>query len=98
MLEKMKRRIPDAQDEQLLADLLEDAGRMICAYTLRSEVPEALESARLELAVMLYNRMGMEGEKQHAEGSVSRSVEGLPEYIRRQMNPFRLAKAVGACD
>ena len=96
MLEKLFRRIPDAEDEELLGDLLEDAGRMIMAYTGRGEVPVALEGAQVALAAVLYNRMGMEGEVSHSEGGVSRSVELLPEDLKRQLNPFRLAKAVGA--
>lgn len=94
MLEKIKRRIPDARDDALLNDLLEDAGKMICAYTLRSAVPDVLQAAQIEIAVMLFNRMGMEGEGAHGEGSVSRSVDSLPEYLRRQLNPWRSAKAV----
>lgn len=96
MLDRLKRRLPDAGDEQLLMELLEDAGMMIRAYTLRSEIPEVLEGAQLEIAAMLFNRMGMEGENAHAEGSLSRSVESLPEYVRRQLNPFRLVRAVEA--
>ena len=88
--------MPDAQDEQLLKELLEDAERMICAYTMRESVPEALRGAQLEIAAMNFNRMGMEGENSHGEGSVSRSIESLPEGLRRQMNPWRLARAVEA--
>lgn len=98
MLEKLKRRLPEAENEALLKDLLEDAGGMICAYTRRTAVPEPLEAAQLELAVILFNRMGMEGENSHNEGSVHRSVDSLPEHLRRQLNPWRLAKGVPACD
>lgn len=94
MLDQLKRRIPDARDEALLNDLLADAGCIIRAYTLRSTVPDALQAAQVEIAAMLYNRMGMEGEGSHAEGSVSRGVDSLPELTRRQLNPWRLAKAV----
>jgi len=94
MLARLKRRIPDAQSDALLTDLLEDAGRMILAYTGRTELPPLLEGAQIEIAAMLYNRMGMEGESVHAEGSVSRTADSRPEYIRRQLNPWRLAKAV----
>ncbi len=95
MLEKLKRRIPDADDDALLNDLLVAAEAAILAYTGREAVPEALEGVQIELAAMAYNRMGMEGERSHSEGGVSRSAEGLPELLRRQMNPYRLAKAVG---
>ena len=96
MLEKLKRRIPDAADDALLEDLLDDAAAMILAYTGRDAVPEVLEAAQLALAAAAYNRMGMEGERDHGEGGVTRSVDALPEDIRRQLNPYRLAKAVGA--
>ena len=95
-MDRLKRRIPDLQDEMLMEDLIADAGRMICAYTLRQEVPECLEGVQIEIAAMLFNRMGMEGEMIHSEGSVSHHADSLPESIRRQLNPWRLAKAVKA--
>lgn len=94
MLDQLMRRIPDASDVALLEDLLKSAREIICAYTAREAVPRALESAQLEIAVLLYNRMGMEGENSHAEGSISRGVDSLPEFLRRQLNPWRLAKVV----
>lgn len=96
MLEKLKRRIPDAKDDGLLMDLLADADLFICAYTGRTEVPEALAGAQVALAALFFNRMGMEGELRHAEGDAQRTVESLPEDIRRQLNPFRLGRTVGA--
>ncbi len=95
MLERLKRRIPDAGDEALLNDLLDAAADIILAYTGRREVPDALKNVQIALAVMTYNRMGMEGESSHNEGGISRSVEALPEDIRRQLNPFRLTRTVG---
>lgn len=97
MVSRLKLRIPDAKEDALLEELIASAEGMILAYTGRDELPEALEGAQVEIAAMLFNRMGMEGESMHAEGSVSRTAESLPEYIRRQLNPFRLAKAVGEC-
>ena len=94
MLEKLRRRVPDATDEELLADLLSEAGAFLCAYTRRESVPEGLEDAQVRIAAILYNRMGMEGEKAHAEGGVSRSAEMLPEDLRLWLNGWRLAKTV----
>ncbi len=94
MLEKLRRRIPDARDTGLLNDLLEAAADMILAYTGRDEVPDGLRSAQVSLAAVLYNRMGIEGEAAHSEGGVSRSVEMMPEDLRHQLNAWRLAKAV----
>ena len=87
--------IPCTGRPALLQDLLDDAGRFIRAYTGRESVPEALEGAQLALAAAMFNRMGMEGETRHGEGSVERVAELLPEDVRRQINPYRLAKAVG---
>lgn len=95
MLEKLRRRIPDARDDALLNDLLEEAAQFILGYTGREALPEALQGAQLALAAILYNRMGMEGESARVEGGVSRTVAFLPEDLRRQLNGWRLAKAVG---
>ena len=96
MIAELKRRIPDAvNQEALLDDLLTAAGGMICAYTGRGSVPDALAHLQVEIAAMQYKRMGMEGETAHAEGSVSRSCESLPEWVRAQLNPWRLARTVG---
>ena len=94
MLARLKRRLRDAKDDALLNDLLSDGEKMILAYTGRDSLPPVLQGAQIEIAAMLYNRMGMEGEASHSEGSVSRTADSLPPYIRRQLNPFRLAKAV----
>ena len=97
VLERLKRRLPDAgeAEETLLEDLIADAGRFICAYTCRESVPGALEGAQLELAAVMYNRMGMEGETSHGEGGVNRVAELLPENIACQLRPWRRARTVG---
>lgn len=95
MLEKLMRRLPDATDAALLQDLLADAAAFICAYTGRTDVPEALQSAQVQLAAVFYNRLGMEGEARRVEGSVEHVADAVPEEIRRQLNPFRLVKGVG---
>lgn len=45
MLARLKRRLPDAADEALLADLLSEAAAFIRAYTRREVVPDELEDA-----------------------------------------------------
>ncbi|MGI6239548.1 MAG: phage head-tail connector protein [Christensenellales bacterium] len=95
MLDKLRRRLPDADaDDQLLDDLIDDAGRFIRAYTRRNDVPAALEGAQLQLAAVLFNRMGMEGETAHDEGGIRRDAQLLPEDIACQLRPWRLARAV----
>ena len=95
MLAKLKRRLPDAADDALLNDLLEQAGAFIRAYTRRNEIPEGLEDAQIHIAAILFNRMGMEGESVHSEGGVSRTAEALPEDLRSWLNGWRLARTVG---
>ena len=91
------RRLPDAKADQkdLLSDLIADAGKALCAFTRRQEVPAELEGAQLQLAAVMFNRMGMEGESTHDEGGVMRRAEAMPEDIACQLRPWRLAKAVG---
>ena len=94
MLAKLKRRLPDATDDALLNDLLAEAGAFICAYTRRAAVPEGLEDAQVRVAAILFNRMGMEGERVHGEGGVNRTAEMLPEDLVRWLNGWRLARTV----
>lgn len=94
MLAKLKRRLPDAADDALLNDLLAEAGAFICAYTRRATVPAGLEDAQVRVAAILFNRMGMEGERVHGEGGVNRTAEMLPEDLVRWLNGWRLARTV----
>ena len=94
MLAKLKHRLPDAADDALLNELLEQAGAFIRAYTRRNEIPEGLEDAQIHIAAILFNRMGMEGEISHNEGGVSRTAEMLPEDVKKWLNPWRVAKTV----
>ena len=94
MLAKLKRRLPDAADDALLKDLLDEAKAFLCAYTRRKVVPIELEDAQVRIAAVLFNRMGMEGEISHSEGGVSRTAEMLPEDLKRWLNGWRLAKTV----
>ena len=94
MLAKLKRRLPDAQDDALLNDLLGEAGAFLCAYTRRNVVPAELEDAQVRIAAILFNRMGMEGEVSHGEGGVNRTAQLLPEDLKRWLNRERLARTV----
>ena len=94
LLEQLRLRLPDAADatDALLSSLLDDASSLIRALTLREEVPEGLQNALLRAAVIFYNRRGMEGEKEHAEGDIRRAATDLPEALRREIFSYRLAK------
>ena len=51
---------------------------------------EALRTLKLHIG------MGLEGESAHDEGSLRRNAESLPEFLRRQLNPYRRGRAVEA--
>lgn len=92
----LKRRLSPAEGtDELLCDLLSDAELYVVAYTGRAAVPPELEGTVVELAAIQYNRLGIQGESSHQEGSVSITVDSLPESIRLLLNRFRLARVVG---
>ena len=89
--ERLAARLEGVADAQLDL-LLGDAEGMLLACTCRSVLPDALVTAQVQLAAILYNRQGTEGETAHSEGGVSRAMDGLPEEIRRQIAPYRMAR------
>jgi hypothetical protein len=91
--ERLKARLPTAEDT-LLDALLLDAQEYMLSYTGRKELPAQLIGAQVQLAVIAYNRLGIEGESSHAEGGVSRGMEALPADIERQLMTWRIAKVV----
>ena len=95
MLLRLHRRLgisTGAQDE-LLTYLLVDANALMLAYLNRAELPAALENAQCQLAVLLYNRLGMEGERARSEGPDAAPGSGggtprpLPWYHRPRPAP-----------
>lgn len=98
LLEKFQRRLPDAPADEdaraLYYDLLEDAQTWVLAYTRRETLPEELAPIVMRLAVIAYNRMGIEGEQSHSEGGTSRTLETIPLDIREALASYRLARTV----
>lgn len=96
MLQRLRRRLslPDGAQEELLTDLLADANALMLAYMNRTVIPESLHSAQCQLACILYNRLGMEGEKSRSEGEITMTVDSLPQEIVSQLTPYRLCRTV----
>lgn len=92
-MNRLSARLPGVQSD-MLEMLLDEAEGMLLAYTGRMVLPGALQTAKIQLAVVLYNRQGIEGQTGHSEGGVSRTMETLPEEIRKQIAPYRLARVV----
>ena len=77
-----------------MCDLLADAHALMLAFMNRTQLPEALFPALIRLACILYNRLGIEGESHHSEGSVSMTVDSLPQEITLQLMPYRMLRTV----
>lgn len=89
----LKLRLPDATGKDaLLQSLIQEAGAAILNQTNRETIPAQLEYTQVKLAAIAYNRMGIEGENSHSEGGISVSVDSVPEDIKREINPYRVAK------
>ena len=98
LLLELKRRLPDVKNEEqdsLLLALLRDAASMILNYTGLAAVPAPLLNTQVRLAVILYNRLGTEGDKSRTEGDVNRTFDPLPDALRQELLPFRIVKTGG---
>ena len=91
-LEKLKVRLPDAE-ESLLNQFLEDSEADILDYTNRNVLLPKMEGLQRELAIIYYNRLGSEGEASRSEGGISVSYE-MPESIKSRLKSYRRLKAV----
>lgn len=91
--ERVLARLPTVEDG-LLRALLADAEDAILAYLGLDALPAALQGAQAQLAIVYYNRLGIEGETSHAEGGVRRGMEALPKDIEAQIRPWRVARVV----
>lgn len=98
-LKKLKLQL-DITDDKLddkLNLLLDDAEADILGYCQRDELPFGLYSAQRELAIIRYNKEGVEGQTSHSEGGISRSwgENDIPQSMKSVLNQYRLAKVVG---
>lgn len=94
LLPRLRARIRDEADDNLLLEMLTDAESLVLGHLNREELPEACENAVLRCAVALYNRLGMEGESNHHEGGVVIIADAMPGDVAKMLAPYRLAKAV----
>ena len=80
--------------EELLGELLTQAGQHILHYTGRREVPPGLHTAQVQLAVVLYNRLGTEGERSRREGGMTLQFLDLPDRITQQLRAYRVGRVL----
>ena len=96
-IEKLKVMVKSKSNEDPLLNLLLDkASSYVLNYTRRTVIPETLESVQVDLAVIYYNRIGIEGEQGRTEGGIARTIyvlnNDMPKSITDQLNPFRKVK------
>jgi hypothetical protein len=86
VLKRIKLRIPEEDNDELLLDILDSAKNLILLkrFPFVDELPTELESKYIELelqiAVRMYNKIGAEGETAHTESGVTRNYGGSEEY------------------
>ncbi len=93
-LEKIKLKLDisleDTSKDNILTLYLEDAENEILSLTHLDVIPEQLLSAQVDLAIIYYNKQGIEGQTAHSEGGISRSFEeGIPKNIKKKIIAFR---------
>ncbi len=92
---------PDANetDERLNA-FLEAAENTILDYIGRDILPERLYDVKAQLALIMYNRLGTEGESRRTEGEItSQYIDGLPAEIKGRLKNYpRKVGVINAAD
>ncbi len=97
MLARLKSLLPpngDVTQEGTLEALLDNATAYVLAVTNRRKLSKALEPATVQIALLMYNRQGMEGESGHSEGGVNRTLIDMPDALTQQLLAYRLLKGV----
>ncbi|WP_195397863.1 phage head-tail connector protein [Holdemania sp. 1001302B_160321_E10] len=83
------------KNADLVAIVLEAAEQTILSLTNRTKLIPPLEAARRDLAVVMINRLGTEGESSRSEGGISISFEEMPKVIQTAIETYRLARVCG---
>lgn len=97
-VEKIQLMMPDIE-EKILKDEISEAikvsydavlNRLYPFDLTKTEIPERYISAMLQIAVVLINKKGIEGETTHKEGSVSQTFEGsdIPQSMLKRIPTF----------
>lgn len=82
---KLKLGITDNSQDGLLELYLEDTADFILNQTHLDTIPQGLLSTQVELAIIYYNKQGIEGQTAHSEGGISRTFEDIPERIKKKI-------------
>lgn len=81
--------ITDGSQDNKLSVILDTAKDTILDATGRDVLPDRLQSECVELAVIIYNRQGTEGNSSRSEGGISESyIDGLPQHIIKRLKAY----------
>ena len=83
------------KNADLVEVVLEAAEQTILSLTNRTQLIPPLEAAHRDLAVVMINRLGTEGESSRSEGGISISFEEMPKVIQTAIETYRLARVCG---
>lgn len=80
-------------NNELVTDLIKEAVAQVLDYTGQKQLVGNMDTYVKKLAIINYNRLGLEGETQRTEGGVTNYLEiGIPKDIRLGLNRYRIAK------
>ncbi len=80
-------------DHDLVTDLVTEAIAQVLDYTGQKKLVGNLDVYAKRLAIINYNRLGLEGETQRVEGGITNYLEtGIPKDVRQGLNRYRIAK------
>lgn len=77
----------------LLTELVKESIAQVLDYTGQKKLVGSMDIYVKKLAVINYNRLGIEGETQRSEGGITNYLEtGISKDIRQGLNRYRIAK------
>ena len=80
-------------NNELVTDLIKEAVAQVLDYTGQKQLVGNMDIYVKKLAIINYNRLGLEGETQRSEGGVTNYLEtGIPKDIRLGLNRYRIAR------
>lgn len=80
-------------NNELVTDLIKEAVAQVLDYTGQKQLVGNMDTYVKKLAIINYNRLGLEGETQRSEGGVTNYLEtGIPKDIRLGLNRYRIAR------
>lgn len=93
-IEKLQK-LTGESDTELLSLLYDDATAEVLAYTNRTRLPDVLKKVTRDIAVIMLNRIGTEGEKERSEAGERYVFDDMPKHIVATLNRYRLARVGG---